>query len=245
MIPKKLDVRAGHGLYSYKQRLVSNPTSIPVFPSNLGTIGRKMKQDKSSNTLKPTHVLCSKCGEVKHVDLFRHKKLNYGKVSNYYTYHIVLQCEPCRKRKTPVSPTEYREKLHKRGLPHAIVDMMTEKRIQRGKKQKTESWRRTIANQTKEKYDAMLVGLNLEQKRVNNNLSRVSDEDIKVFLLRYKDILSVAKKSARVCQREAKQPLPEWSEYISEEHKQLLYEKHDELHQRLDMSRVRPSWIIV
>jgi hypothetical protein len=121
--------------------------------------------------------------------------------------------------------------------------MMTEKRIQRGKKQKTATWRKTIANQTKEKYDAMLRGLCLEQQRIHNNLSRVSDEDIKVFLLRYKDILSVAKKSARVCQREAKQPLQEWNEYISEEHKQLLYEKHDELHRRLDMSRVRPSWI--
>lgn len=197
------------------------------------------------NPLKPTHVLCSKCGQVKAVDLFRLKKLNYGKVSNYFTYHTVLHCAPCRKRKTPVPPSEYRDKLHRRGLPNAVVDMKYAERIQRGKKQKTATWRKTIATQLKPKYDAMLRGLCLEQLRLNNYLRIESNAEIKEFLLRYKDMLSLTKKLARQAQKETKQPLPEWHEYIPEEHKQLLYAVHDELHQRLDMSKVRPSWIIV
>jgi hypothetical protein len=203
------------------------------------------KFSEVGNALKPTHTLCSKCGQVKLAHEFRYKKLNYGRVSNYFTWVDGLWCASCRIRKTPVYPSEYKDKLHRRGLPNVVVDMLTANRIQRGKKQKTDTWRKTIANQLKPKYDKSLKGLCLEQGRVNANIYRATNAEIKDFLLRYKDILSLAKKSARQAQREAKQPRIEWHEYITEEQKKLLCEKHDELHQRLDMSKVRPSWISI
>jgi hypothetical protein len=192
---------------------------------------------------KPMHTLCSKCGSVKLAIEFRYKKLNYGKVQNYYTWIDSSVCNTCRIRKTPVYPNEYRHKLFKQGKPTAVVEMLTEQRIQRGKIQKTLNWRSTIVKKLKEDYDASLRGLCLEQGRVNANIRKATNDEIRTYLTLYKDILSLTKKFARLAQRDAKQPRDEWHEYISAEHKQVLCEKHDELNQRLDMSRVRPSWL--
>jgi hypothetical protein len=54
---------------------------------------------------------------------------------------------------------EYEHRLRLKGMPESVVAMRVKERIARGKKQKTDTWRRTIAGKLSEAYDISMQGL--------------------------------------------------------------------------------------